>query len=343
MRALLWVIAATMFGGGLEAATIEVVAGAGAATAAFRVKLGEPFGVAFGSKGVWYICEHTGQKITSIGPKGVDDRFAGTGKSGYLGDGGPARDALFYDPHGLVIAGNQMYVADTLNNRVRGIDLAKGTITTVAGTGERGFSGDGGPAVKATFNGTYGIAAAPKERKLYIADLSNRRIRMVDLRTGIVTTIAGNGTSAVPVDGAVAAESPLTEPRAVAADSKGNVYIIERRGNALRMVDRRGTIRTLISPGTVKPDLNGPKHLEVDRAGNVIIADTENYLIRKFDPASRTMTTLAGTGQAGDHVDPADPLKTQLKRPHGVFVHSSGDIYISDSDNHRVLRLKPDR
>jgi DNA-binding beta-propeller fold protein YncE len=324
---------------GLGAATIEVVAGP--APASTVVKLTEPFAAAVDSRGVLYICEHKGQVITAIGPNGGVSRFAGAGKPGFGGDGGQAAEALFNDPHGLLIAGKRMYVADTLNHRVRLIDMAKGAITTVAGTGERGYSGDGGPAVKAAFNGTFGIAVAEKQRKLYIADLSSRRIRMLDLKTGIVSTVAGNGATGVPEDGAVATAAPLRDPRAVAVDAKGNVYILERAGNALRVVDRAGRIRTLIAPGTVTPNLNGPKHLAVDRSGKVVVADAENHLIRTYDPIRRTLTTIAGTGEKGDRVIPNDPLKTQLNRPHGVYIHKSGDIYISDSDNHRILRLKP--
>jgi len=218
--------------------------------------------------------------------------------------------------------------------------LKTGVISTIAGTGEAGYSGDGGAATKATFNGAFGIALGPSGDRLYVADLNNRRIRMIVLKTGIVTSIAGNGTDGVPADGAVAAESPLQDPRAVAADSQGNVYILERRGNALRVVDRQGRLRTLIKPGSVTPDMNGPKHLCVDRQDNVIIADAENHLIRKYSPRDGSTVTIAGTGQKGDHVEPGDALQTQLNRPHGVYVSPSGELYITDSYNNRILKLK---
>ena len=147
-------------------------------------------------------------------------------------------------------------------------------------------------------------------------------------------------TDGVPADGALAAESPLQDPRAVAADSQGNVYILERRGNALRVVDRQGRLRTLIKPGSVTPDMNGPKHLCVDRQDNVIIADAENHLIRKYSPRDGSTVTIAGTGQKGDHVEPGDALQTQLNRPHGVYVSPSGELYITDSYNNRILKLK---
>ncbi len=186
----------------------------------------------------------------------------------------------------------------------------------------------------------------PAGRNLYVADLGNRRIRKIDLKSGIVITIAGNGEKGVPQDGAGAAASPLADPRAVTADSKGNVYVLERGGNALRVVDKKGKIRTLIAPAsgaatanTVVPDLNGPKHLCVDRNDNVIIADAENNLVRKYDPKAGKTVTIAGTGQSGKEIVSGDPLKTQVSRPHGVFVHPSGALYISDSYNHRILKL----
>lgn len=278
----------------------------------------EPFGVAEDAAGNLYVCEHKGQKIMRVDPRGAVTRFAGTGDRGYGGDNGPADAASFTDPHAIVISpGGRMYVADTQNHRIRRIDLRTRVITTSAGTGERGFAGDGGPAVKAQFNGTFGIAL--DRDRLYVADLGNRRVRLIDLKSGMVSTVAGNGTRGVPEDGAQAADSPLMDPRAVAADAKGNLYILERNGHALRMVDRSGRIRTLIGPGTMK----GPKHLWIARDGGIIIADTENNLIRRY--ANGALTTI-GT----------EPLK----RPHGVYLDRSGALYIADSDNNRVVRLR---
>ena len=333
-----------------DAATITCVAGCGEGSekTALGAQFVEPFAVAFDKQGNWYVCEHKGERIVRMDKAGKATVLAGTGQTGYSGDGGKATEATLFDPHGIVItADQQMYVADTRNHTVRKVDLKTGLISTVAGTGKAGYSGDGGPATKAEFNGTFAIDVDPSGRNLYIADLGNRRVRRIDLKSGIVTTIAGNGEKGVPQDGADAASSPLADPRAVAADSKGNVYILERGGNALRVVDKKGKIRTLIAPAggasasnaTVTPDLNGPKHLCVDRSDNVIIADAENNLVRKFDPKTGKALTIAGTGQPGKEIVTGDPLKTQVHRPHGVFVHPSGALYISDSYNHRILKL----
>ena len=334
-----------------DAATITCVAGCGEGSenTAWGAKFVEPFAVAFDKQGNWYVCEHKGERIVRIDNSGSASVLAGTSQTGYSGDGGTASQATLFDPHGIVItAGQQMYVADTRNHTVRKIDLKTGFISTVAGTGKVGYSGDGGPATKAEFNGTFAIDVDPRGRNLYVADLGNRRVRKIDLKSGIVTTIAGNGEKGVPQDGADASAGPLADPRAVTADSKGNVYVLERGGNALRVVDKKGKIRTLIAPTSssatsaatkVAPDLNGPKHLCVDRNDNVIIADAENHLVRRYDPKTGKTVTIAGTGQSGKQIVTGDPLKTQVNRPHGVFVHPSGALYISDSYNHRILKL----
>jgi sugar lactone lactonase YvrE len=323
---------------------IECVAGCGGPPdgTAKAARLIEPFGVAFDRQGNWYICEYKGQRVTKVDTKGSISIFAGGDDQNSEGS---ARGRLeFNDPHGLVISKDQrMYVADTLNHRALKIDLKTGRAGVVAGVGRAGYSGDGGPAVEATFNQFYAVDINQGGDKLYITDLGNRRVRLLDLKSGVVTTIAGDGQSGVPADGADAAQSPLVDPRATAVDSKGNLYILERRGNALRVVDKAGKIRTVIAPGAVAgagaPGLNGPKHLCVDLKDNVIIADTENHLILKYNPKGGAVEVIAGSGEKGDRLVTGDPLKTQLNRPHGVFVHPSGALYISDSENNRVLKL----
>ena len=177
-----------------------------------------------------------GQRVRKIDNKGILTTIAGNGEKGDGGDGGPAHKATFNGMHSLAVAPNDdIYLADTGNNRVRRIDAKTGVIETVIGTGEKGFSGDGGPAKKAKFGGIYCVAFNAKGDKLYLADLDNRRIRVVDLVTDKVETVAGNGTKGVPKDGADAKAAPLVDPRAVAVDSKGNVYILERSGHALRV------------------------------------------------------------------------------------------------------------
>jgi DNA-binding beta-propeller fold protein YncE len=166
-----------------------------------------------------------------------------------------------------------------------------------------------------------------------------------------VDTVAGNGERGKPEDEAEARRAPLVDPRAVAVDPLGNVYILERSGHALRVVDSAGKIRTVV--GTGKPGnsgdggdgrqatLKGPKHLCIDGEGNVLIADTENHLIRKYLPREKRIVRIAGTGKEGTAGLGGPPLLAELNQPHGVYVHSDGRLYIADSSNNRVLRIEP--
>ena len=275
---------------------LTLVAGGGDGsdgTAAVGAKLNGPFGVDFDKSGRMLIVEMVGQRVRMVDKSGTISTIAGAGQKGSSGDGGPADAAMFNGMHSLAIK-HDLYVSDTWNNRVRKLDFATGRIFNFAGTGKSGFSGDGGPASKAEFGGIYCIAFDPSGRRMYLADLDNRRIRAIDMKTGIVRTVAGNGKRGVPADGAEAISAPLVDPRAVAADGDGNVYILERGGNALRVVDSQGKIRTLAGTGKAgaggdggdakHAQLHGPKHLCVDRDGSVLIADTENHLIRRYQP-----------------------------------------------------------
>jgi DNA-binding beta-propeller fold protein YncE len=314
-------------------------------------KLTEPFGVAFDPAGSMYIVEHGGNTVRKVSARGVLTTCAGTGKGADGGDGGPATRANLNRPHGCVLGPKDaLYIADTGNNRVRKLDLGSGILSTAAGTGVKGYSGDGGPATAAQFGGVYSVALDAKARSLYVADLDNRRVRVVDLATGIVTTVAGNGERGVPEDGADARSSPLWDPRAVAVDSRGSVYILERGGHALRVVDARGKIRTVV--GTGKPGLsrdgdparqamlNGPKHLCVDANDDVILADTENHLILKYQPRKGNVVHVAGTGRKGAGGLGGPPGQAELCQPHGVAFDPTGVLYIADSSNHRVLRVE---
>src|SRR5262249_17457400 len=218
---------------------------------AAAAKLVEPFAVAVDRSGNLYICEYKGQRVTRIDPRGAAAVFAGAGLEGsVVSREGASGSVAFKDPHGLVIGSDrQMYVADTLNHRVVKLDLQSRESRVIAGTGQPGFSGDGGPAERAEFNGIYAIDIDRAGGRLYVAALGTRRIRAIELPSGTVRTIAGNGAAGAPEDGADAAASPLVDPRAVAVDSKGNVYVLERRGNALRRVDANGKVRTLLGPG----------------------------------------------------------------------------------------------
>lgn len=316
-------------------------------------KLVEPFGIDFDAAGNAYLVELSGGRLLKVDANGSVDIVAGALKEkGDAGDGGPAAKARFNGLHNLAIAqSGDIYLADTLNHKVRKIDGKTNVVSTIAGTGKAGYSGDGGAATNATFGGIYCVALAPQGDKLYLADLDNRRVRVVDLASGIVGLVAGNGEKGVPADGADAKSSPLVDPRAVAADANGSVYILERGGNALRVVDRSGAIRTVVGVSgkagnsgdggdAREARLNGPKHLCIDGEGNVLIADAENNLIRKFIPATGRIVRVAGTGIRGTAGIGGPPEQAELARPHGVTVQADGMLYIVDSYNDRVLRIE---
>jgi DNA-binding beta-propeller fold protein YncE len=173
---------------------------------------------------------------------------------------------------------------------------------------------------------------------------------VLDLASGKLETVAGNGQKGVPNDGDVARDAPLVDPRAVAVDSQGNVYILERGGHALRVVDRQGKIRTMVGTGKKglggdgslarEATLNGPKHLCVDPQDNVIIADTENHVIRKYLTKEGTIVRVAGSGKKGTGGVGGSPLEVEMNQPHGVYLHRSGELYIVDSSNNRVLKIE---
>jgi sugar lactone lactonase YvrE len=338
-----------------RAGRLVLVAGGGTGVdgaSADRAKLISPFGTGFDAEGTLFFVEMTGHRVRKIGPDGLVVTVAGSGQVGSGGDDGPAAKAELNGPHSLAVAKNgDVFVTDTWNNRVRKIDARSGRITNVAGTGRKGFSGDGGLATQAEFGGIYCLALDEAGQTMDLADLDNRRIRRVDLKTGIVSTVAGNGKKGVPADGDDARSAPLVDPRAVAIDGRGNLYILERGGHALRVVDKSGKIRTVAGTGKQGDSgdggdarlarMNGPKHLCTDARGNVLIADTENHRIRIYRPDDGTIRTVAGTGKKGEKGLGGPPADAELSQPHGVTVGPGGVLYIADSSNNRILKIVP--
>jgi DNA-binding beta-propeller fold protein YncE len=315
-------------------------------------KVTQPFAVDFDKDGAAYFVEMTGgERLRRITADGKIVTLAGSGKKGLAGDGGDPLKAEFNGMHNLIVAPDGMiYLADAFNAVVRKFDPKTKTVSTFAGTGKKGYSGDGGPAKDAEFSETICIALTPDGKTMYIADIRNKRVRAIDMKSGTVSTFAGTGKAGVPKDGEAAKDQPLVDPRAVAADDQGNVYILERSGHALRVVDKGGKIRTVAGTGkagaggdggpALKAVMNGPKFLALDSDGSVLITDTENHQIRRYVPGKETMELVAGTGKKGGKFD-TDPTKLELARPHGASVHpKTGAIYIADSDNDRVLRIE---
>jgi DNA-binding beta-propeller fold protein YncE len=300
----------------------------------------QPFGVDFDKDGKAYFIEmNGGDRLRMLNTEGKPVTLAGTGKKGNSGDG--ADDPLkaeFNGMHNLAIAPDgKFFLADSFNNTIRIYDPAIKKLTAFAGTGKKGNGGDDGPAAKAEFSTTICIALTADGKTLYVADIGNKRVRAIDVKTGIVSNFAGNGKAGVPKDGEPAKEQPLVDPRAVSVDAKGNVYILERGGNALRVVGVDGKIKTVAGTGmagnggnggpALQAKLKGPKFISIDRDGSVLIADTENHEL------------VAGSGTKGKGVDP-DPKKLEMNRPHGIVVHpKTGELFICDSDNNRILKI----
>lgn len=305
--------------------------------------LHEPFGAEADKKGNVFIIEMMqGNRLLKLDSHGVLAAIAGTGTPGGGGDGGAPLEAQFQGPHNLALLPNgDILIADTWNGRIRRFDRKAGRIVSVPGFGV--------PQDKARGAGPYCIAVDPAGTHVYIADLL--RVQELDLATGTAKVVAGNGKKGRPMEGELATESSLVDPRAVAVDKQGNVYILERGGHALRVVDPTGHIHTVVNvegkkgatgdggPGTAAT-MNGPKFICIDRDDGVLIADAENHLIRKYWPKDGKITRIAGTGVKGSAGLDGDPLNCELNRPHGVSVDPNGDLLITDSYNNRILKLQ---
>jgi DNA-binding beta-propeller fold protein YncE len=332
---------------------LVIVAGGGDGpdgSPASEAKLIQPFGVDSAADGIAIVEMAKGERLRLIDSTGKLVTLAGKGGAlGHTGDGGPGREARFNGMHSLAVGPEgRIYLADTWNNRVRVYDPKTKLVSAFAGTGEKGYSGDGGPAAKAKFGGCYCISFDPAGKNLFITDLDNRRIRKVEMVSGIVSTVAGNGEKGMPRNGEPATRQPLVDPRAHAVDGKGNLYILERGGHTLRVVDAKGAIRTVAGTGkagmgagpALEAAMNGPKHLCIDRDGTVLIADTENHRIVRYVPGAEKLLVVAGTGKKGKAGVGGDPLKAEFNQPHGVNVHPrTGEIYISDASNGRVVKI----
>ena len=279
--------------------------------------------------------------------------FAGRGgNDGYSGDGGPAAEAKFDSPSGVAVDGEgNVYVADYGNHRIRRIDT-HGVITTFAGSGSTGIfsgglSGDGGPATEAQLNYPRGVAV-DAAGNVYVADSANDRIRRIDTQ-GVITTFAGSGEyGGQGGDGGPATEAQLNDPRGVAVDAAGNVYVGDLNNHRIRRIDTRGVITTFAGTGRGSYGGDGgpatlarlyyPKGVAVDAVGNVYVADSGNDRIRRIDTQG-VITTFAGTGKEGYAGDGGPATEAQLSNPTGVAVDAVGNVYVADSSNRRIRHI----
>jgi sugar lactone lactonase YvrE len=308
-----------------------------------------PFGFAAGPDGALYFCEMEGQRVRRLdrATKRVTT-IAGTGERGYSGDGGPALAAALNMPHELQFdAAGDLYIADRDSHTIRRIHMKTGIISTVAGTGVAGFSGDGGRARAAQLRGPHCLIADGDT--LLICDVGNHRIRRLHLRTGLLDTYAGTGEAKPTPEGAPVAGTPLNGPRALARAPNGDLYLALREGNTVYRIDGRShTLHRVAGTGkkaftgdggpALDATVSGPKGLAYAPEGALYIADTENHAIRRVDLTSGKITTVLGTGQPGDGPEP-NPRRCRLSRPHGLLVTPDG-LLVADSQAHRIRLLR---
>lgn len=317
-----------------------------------KALLNNPFDVAFDRQGNLFLSDTFNQRIRRVDARtGIITTIAGNGRKGFSGDGGPAIDASLDEPYGIAIdAKANLYFADRLNHRVRRVDLRTGLISTVAGNNSKIFAGDGGPASQACLAEPNSVGLDPQGRRLFIADVADHRLRMVDLASGTISTFAGTGHKRHSGDDGPARLASLLGPRAVEVGPDGTVFLLERDGNTLRAIDpKTHLIATIAGNGkkghsgnggpALSATFNGPKELALDPVGNVLIVDTENQMIRRIDVKTHTITVLAGTGRLGPSGDGGLAPAAQLARPHGVAVGPEDAIYIGDTENHRIRKV----
>ena len=278
--------------------------------------------------------------------------LTGTAEQGrFRGDGGPAENATLNFPSAMSVdSRGTLYIADTFNHRIRRVDPETGVISTLAGNGTRRFSGDNGPAVKAALNEPVALALDERGDHLYIADLANYRVRAVELATGQIVTYAGSGSSDYDGDGQPATEAGLAGPSGLALDPDGHLYIADTFSGRIRIVDARsGIISTVAGDGTqyhyqnvpneFSTALSRPAGIALAANGTLYITDSDNHLIRMWNPKSKIITSIAGSGSAQFAGDGGPALNCSLNYPFGIAVDKQGNVYIADTFNHRIRMI----
>ena len=318
---------------------VQIVAGTGEqgysgdGSSALGAKLNNPFDMTFSVDGSLIFSDtfnHCLRRIDS--GTGFISTICGVGERGFAGDGGPATRAQLNEPYGVVTdASGRVFFADRLNRRVRVVDT-DGVIRTLAGDGSGVFGGDGGPASSAGLAEPNGLALSPDQSQLFIADVADHRVRVVDLRKGTIATAAGTGEAAHTGDGAPAEQAGVFGARAVAFAPDGSLYVMERQGSRIRRI-RDGIIETVAGTGARGYAGDGgdarfavfdaPKEMAVDPEGNIYVVDTESHAIRMIDARTWIVTTI----------------DSGLARPHGALVAPDGSVLVADSEHHQIRRL----
>jgi uncharacterized protein (TIGR03437 family) len=314
---------------------------------AINAPLGLVVAVAADGQGNIYVGDDSTNRVFRINSQGLLSTFAGNGVVGYAGDGGPAASASIVNPECLAFdSGGNLYVCDTGNFRIRKITPA-GIISTFAGNGSQGYSGDGGPAVSASF-GTSTRIAIDSSGNVYIADGDNHRIRRITT-DGIIHTFAGNGANASSGDGGSALLASLKAPEGLAFDAAGNLYVADSAAQNVRRITSGGTISTFAGTGVAgetgdggpasKAKLNQPYGLVLDQNSVLYIADSGGSTIRRIDPLLGTITTIAGGNQVGMAGDGGPASAASLYTPLDLAITQSGALLVADSNNLRARSI----
>ena len=296
-----------------------------------------------------YIADPSNYQIRKVDLKeGFLTSAAGTIWSGYNGDNILATFARLNYPFGVHLdASGNLFIADTYNHRIRKVNAKTGIITTVAGTGSKGFFGDGGPATSARLRYPFSLYV-DSAGNIYIMDTYNYRVRKVDAQTQIITTVVGDGSAKFQGDGSLATDASIMKSYDVAVDKEGNLYIADTHSHCIRKVDATtGIIDTVVGQGTqagfsgdggLATDalLDTPTGVYVDISGNIYVADTKNDVVRKVDATTQIINTVAGNGTPGFSGDGGPATQAQLDYPQGLWVDSSGNLFIVDTDNCRI-------
>jgi sugar lactone lactonase YvrE len=300
---------------------------------ATSAQLNHPYNIAVDSNDDLYISDILNHRIRKIdATTGIITTIAGNGTPEYGDDGSPATSAL-YRPAGIAVdSSGNVYFSEVSGHRIR--KIVDGIITTIAGTGTEGFSGDGGPATSAQLDNPLGMTI-DNDGNLYFADNLNGRIRKINLLTGIITTVAGNGNwgSYSEGDGGPATSAKLSSPVDVALDSIGNLYIAQTSGY-LRMVDTVTNIITTIG-GSNKDTFYDSEGVAIDSVNNLYVVNRDKV----FKVVNSTATTIAGTGTRGYNGDNIPATDAQLNGPRSIVFDSTGTLYIADRDNHRIRKV----
>lgn len=308
--------------------------------------LADPHGLAIDGQGRVFVADTLNHRIMRVETDGSITTIAGTGTPGFSGDGAVATSAQLQAPTAVAVDGlGRVFIADTGNNRIRLIDL-DGSISTIAGTGAGGFSGDGGPALLAQISTPLGVAVDGLGH-VFIADGDNNRIRRIDI-DGTIATIAGNGIADYTGDGAQATSAALNGPFGVAVDGQGRIVVADTGNSVVRRIDTTGVISTIAGTGTsgysgdggpaASADLQFPVAVAVDTSGAVLILDTLNQRVRRVGTTG-TITTVAGTGGTGYSGDGGTATAAAVRNPQGLAVDAQGGFAIADTTNERVRRV----